>query len=257
MTFFHLVVSHHGKDISTLRNKILILSYIPSKSWKPCGFHVDSTLFPCGYNMITMWTPCEFQVDTTWFPCGYNMITMWTPCGFQVDTTWFPCGQDHFHPLQMRSRSMDTRSRLDLFLDYPPWWIPIFGRFLALLLLLEVKKVNQSLKACNSLNNGLIFNLQKVLESSWSLLMSFPFIRKWQHHFPFSQISLKSHVTILNQPIRSLDYVKSPSSRWNLWDFARLHLKFFPHLKSKAVTTALLKINKGEKYFKSNNASCF
>ena len=61
-------------------------------------------------------------------------------------------------------------------------------------------------------------------------------------NFPFSQISLQSHVTTLNQPIRSLESQKSTSSRQNLWDFVRFHSNFFPHLKSKAFRTALLKI---------------
>ena len=72
------------------------------------------------------------------------------------------------------------------------------------------------------------------------IFVLFPREEKWPHHFPFSQISLQSHVTTLNQPIRSLDSLKSPSSRWNLWDFVRFHSKFSPHLKSKAVRTALL-----------------
>ena len=64
---------------------------------------------------------------------------------------------------------------------------------------------------------------------------------KQPRHFPFGQISPKCHVTTLNQPIRSIYSLKFPNSRWNLWDIVRVHLKFFPHLKSKAVRTALLK----------------
>ena len=105
-----------------IETRWLILSYIPNKSWKPCDFHVDSTWFP----VDIMWFSCGNHIVSMWFLNGHHVfsmwiqhVTMWTPCGFQVDTTWFPCGQDHFHPLQMRSRSMEIRSRLDLFLDYP------------------------------------------------------------------------------------------------------------------------------------------
>ena len=113
-------------------------------------------------------------------------------------------------------------------------------------------KTYQSLKAHNFLNNGPIFNPQKVLESSWSSLsfgtvfMSFP--RKWKRprHFPFGQISLQIHVTTLNQPTRSLNSLKSPSSRRHFCDFVRFHPKFHPHLKSKAVRTALLKSKQQE-----------
>ena len=110
----------------------LILSYISSKSWKLCSFHVHTTWFPCEDHLVYMWIPwfpCGFHMGTMWVLCGHNMVIMWTPCGFQVDTMWFPCGHHmvsmflcghhHFQPLQMRSKSMETRSRLDLLLDYP------------------------------------------------------------------------------------------------------------------------------------------
>ena len=120
----------------------LILSYIPSKSWKLCGFHVDTTWFPCGDHSVYMlipWFPCGFHMGTMWFLFGHNMVIMWTPCSFQVDTMWFPCGHHmvsmflcghhHFQPLQMRSRSMETRSRLDLLLDYPYNGYLFFSQF--------------------------------------------------------------------------------------------------------------------------------
>ena len=93
--------------------------------WTPLGFHVETTQFTCGYHGSHVVS----HMGTMWFLCGHNMVIMWTPCGFQVDTMWFPCGHHmvsmflcghhHFQPLQMRSRSMETRSRLDLLLDYP------------------------------------------------------------------------------------------------------------------------------------------
>ena len=159
--------------------------------------------------MVSRCIPHGLHVDSMWFPCGQHVVSMWTPCGFQVDTTSFP---DHFSCL-IKS------------------------------------KTYQSLKAHNFLNNGLIFNPQKVLESSWSPLsigtvfMSFPHQWKQPRHFPLGQISLQSHVTTLNQPIRSLNSLKSPSSRRHFCDFVRFHPKFHPHLKSKAVRTALLKRN--------------
>ena len=51
------------------------------------------------------------------------------------------------------------------------------------------------------------------------------YIWKWWHHFPFSQISLQSHVTTLSQPIRSLNLLKSPRTCENLWDFTHLKIK--------------------------------
>ena len=63
-------------------------------------------------------------------------------------------------------------------------------------------------------------------------------------HLQIAQISLLSHVTTLIQPIGRLGSLKSPRNNQNFKDFVRLHPKFFPHLKSKAVRTALLKIKK-------------
>ena len=56
----------------------LILSYISSKSWKLCGFHVDTT-----------WTQHGYNVDTMWFPGGHHVVSMWTPHGFHV-SMWSP-----------------------------------------------------------------------------------------------------------------------------------------------------------------------
>ena len=69
------------------------------------------------------------------------------------------------------------------------------------------------------------------------------FSHKWKQprHFPFGQISLQSHVTTLNQPIRSLNSLKSLSSRRYFCDFVRFHPKFHPHLKSKAVRNSSAK----------------
>ena len=59
---------------------------------------------------------------------------------------------------------------------------------------------------------------------------------------PIAQILLLSHVTTLYQPIRVLASLKSPANNRNFGEFVRFLQKFFPHLKSKAVRTALLKI---------------
>ena len=133
---FHLVVSHHGKDIiSTNRNN--------KANFKLHFKQVMETVwFPCGDYLVSMWRPLGLHVDTMvsmWFLCEHNMVIMWTPCGFEVDTMWFPCGHHmvskflcghhHFQPLQMRSRSMETRSRLDLLLDYPHNGYLFFSRF--------------------------------------------------------------------------------------------------------------------------------
>ena len=116
---FHLVVSHHGKDIiSTHRNNMTNSKQVTETMWFPCEHHLVSTWTPCGLHMDTM---C-FHVDTTWLQCGHHIISRWTPHGLHVDT-------HHFHSLHMRSRSMETRSRLDLLLDYLPWKILIFSWF--------------------------------------------------------------------------------------------------------------------------------
>ena len=72
--------------------------------WKPCGIHMETMWFSHGNHMISfehhvvsMWTQHGYNVDTMWFPGGHHIISMWTPCGFQVE----------------------TRSRLNLLLEYP------------------------------------------------------------------------------------------------------------------------------------------
>ena len=133
-------------------------------------------------------------------------------------------------------------------------WIPIFDQFSSFPCNFSwyyTSRNDKSLTACNFLNNGPIFNPQKVLESPWTPLsdgyayMLFSLKGKWPRCFPFGQISPKCHVTTLNQPIRSNNSLKSPNSRRNLRDIVRLHPKFFPHLKSKAIRTALLKRDQG------------
>ena len=64
---------------------------------------------------------------------------------------------------------------------------------------------------------------------------------QWPRRCPIAQISLKSHVTTLYWPIRELHSFKSPTNNRNFRENVRFHPKFFPHLKSKAVRTALLK----------------
>ena len=52
----------------------------------------------------------------------------------------------------------------------------------------------------------------------------------------------------LNQPIRSLHLFKSLRIFQNFREFVRFHQKFHPHLKSKAVGTALLKSKENKEY---------
>ena len=59
--------------------------------------------------------------------------------------------------------------------------------------------------------------------------------------FPFQSNLTAKSCDHPNQPIRSLHSLKSPRKLQNLWDFVRFHAKFYSHLKSKAVRTALLK----------------
>ena len=47
-------------------------------------------------------------------------------------------------------------------------------------------------------------------------------------------------------PIRVLPLLKSPTNNRNFREFVRFHPKIFPHLKSKAVRTALLKTSSNE-----------
>ena len=198
-----------------------------------------------------MWKPH----GVLWFPHGHHVVSMLIQNGYNVDTRWFSCEQHHFYPLQIRSRAMKTRSRLYLLLDYPPHdryqFLTDFHHFqinsvairsrkitnlwkpITFLIMIQFSIYKRFWKALDLLYQLVVFLCHFPLRDPWG---------KWPGHFPFGQISLQSHVTTLNQQIRSLDSLKSPSSRWNLWDFVRFHSKFFPHLKNKAVRTALLKI---------------
>ena len=175
-------------------------------------YHVETMLFSCWHNMVTMLTPHGFQVYTTWFA--------WTACGFHVDTMWFPC-RPHVvsrwipHHFQITSVANWSQKLTNL-------WKPVTS---LIMVWFSIRK--KFWKALGLLYQLVLF----YVISTW----------KWPHHFPFGQISLQSHVTTLNQPIRSLNSLKSPSSRRHFCDFVRFHPKFHPHLKSKAVRTALLK----------------
>ena len=57
--------------------------------WTPCGFHIDTTWFPCGHYLVSMWMSHSFHIDTIWFPHGH-MDTM--QCGHHMVSTWIPCG---------------------------------------------------------------------------------------------------------------------------------------------------------------------
>ena len=146
-------------------------------------------------------------------PHGLHVDSMWFPCGPHVVSRWIP------HHFQITSVANWSRKLTNL-------WKPITS-----LIMVRFSIRKKFWKAL-----GLLYQLVLVL-------MSFPCKWKWPRHFPFGQISLQSHVTTLNQPIRSLNSLKSPSSRRHFSDFVRFHQKFHPCLKSKAVRTALLKMN--------------
>ena len=139
-------------------------------TWKLCGVHVVTMLCPhgvhvvpmqkqCGFHMVSTWNPCGvhgYHVDNMWFPGGHHMVSMWIPSGFQ----------------------METRSRLDLLLEYPLdryKCLADFHHFHVSSVGIRSQKNCQSLKACIFLNNSPIVNPQKVLESSWSPLYSYIF----------------------------------------------------------------------------------
>ena len=80
--------------------------------WTQHGYHMNTTLFPGGYHIVSMWIPCGFHVDTMWFSgghhvvfrwtlhgfkCGHHMVSRWTlhgfhrtPHGLHMDTMWCP-----------------------------------------------------------------------------------------------------------------------------------------------------------------------
>ena len=110
-------------------------------TWTLCGFQMDTTWFPCGHHMVSMWTSCDFEAKTLLCQCGNHLVSMWKPCGLHLETTWCP------HVNHMMSM-----------------WIPIFGQFSSFPCHFShyfKSKNDQSLKACNFLNNGPIFNLSK------------------------------------------------------------------------------------------------
>lgn len=198
-----------------------VVSTLP---WLPpsCVYH--AWLPPsCGYHspMVTQWFPpsCGYHAGLPtllWWLCGFNppMVTTlpWWLCGYHppVVTPWFPpsCGYHAWFP---PSHGYHT-SVVSLWLAF--FWEPC-------------------------LDCGL--KLAWKWQLSWLPVVSIGETMLW---LPFqSNLTPKSH-DHPNQPIRSLNSLKSPRKLLNLWDFMRFHKKFFLHLKSKAVSTALLKMAK-------------
>ena len=125
-------------------------------------FPCGTTLCPHRNHMVFTLKSCGDHMDTIWYPCGcgHNVVTMWTPHGLHVDT---------------KTRSYITSVAI------------------------RSRKNYQSLNACNFLNNGPIFNPQKVLESSWSplsdksIILLFPLF-EMMVSFPFqSNLTPMSH----------------------------------------------------------------
>ena len=200
-------------------------------TWYPHGNQVVPTEKPCGVNVVTTLCPhvyknhmvSKYHVETMLFSCWHHMVSRCIPHGLHVDSMWFPCGPhvvSRWIPHHFQTTSVANWSR-----KLTNLWKPVTS-----LIMVRFSIRKKFWKAL-----GLLYQL---------VLMSFPHKWKWPHRFPFDQISLQSHVTTLNQPIRSLNSLKSPSSRRHFCDFVRFHPKFHPHLKSKAVRTALLKMNK-------------
>ena len=109
----------------------------------------------------------------------------------------------------------------------------------------SMSKNDQSLKACNFLDNGPILMLLKPLQISWSplsyshIFVSFPCVETIVHvettvSFPFLPNLTPKLCYHPNQPIRIFHFIKSPRK-------CEISPKIFPYLKSKAVKTALLK----------------
>ena len=180
-----------------------------------CGYHVDTTWFPGVHYMVCMKTAWFFHVDTMWFWHGHHVVSMCTPHGFHV--TDF----HHFYITSFANRS---------------WKIANLWRPVTSLIMIKF---------------SICKNFWKALDLFYQLV-SFP----WVHGcLQIIQISLLSHVITLNQPIGRLSSLKSPRNNRNFRDFVRLHSKFFPHLKSKALRTALLKID-GFQILIGSNIGC-
>ena len=92
-----------------------------------------------------------------------------------------------------------------------------------------------NMKSCNILNNGPIFNLQKVLESSWSTLSASSVILPWAEMttlFPFQP----------NLTAKSCDHPKSTNqepwfpeiSKYLADETCEISLKIFPPFKEQS-----------------------
>ena len=129
--------------------------------WCPPGNHMVSTWEWCGFHVVTILCPHRNHMVFTLKSCGDHMDTIWYPCGHNVVTMWTPHG---FH--------VDTKT---------PSYV--------------TSKNYQCLNACNFLNNGLIFNPQKVLKSSWSA-------SRW-HLWDFVRLHPKLHSHLKSKAVRT------------------------------------------------------
>ena len=177
--------------------------------------------FPSGCHMVSKSKACAVNVETTWCPCGNHVVCTWKPHGVHMETTWCPCGNqflDNFHHFHVTSVAIRSQKMMNL-------WKPVTSLIM----------VRFSIR-------------EKVLKSSWSPLSAGIGFMSCAHVYTMLSCTFQSNLTPkscdhVSQPIRRFGSMKSPSSRWNLWEIARFHWKFLSHLNSKAVITALLKIN--------------
>ena len=140
-----------------------------------------------------------------WFWHGHHVVSMWTPHGFHVTD---------FYITSVANRSLKIANL----------WMPLTS-----LIMVQFSICKMFLKALDLLYQVVLFLCH--LHGC-----------KWHGCLQIAQISLLSHVTTLNKPIGRLSSLKSPGNNQNFRDFVRLHPKFSPQLKRKAVRTPLLKM---------------
>ena len=171
----------------------------------------------CGNHLMSMWKQCSVHLETTWCPHGNHVVSTYCPCRYQFSTNFH-----HFHVTSVDNRSWKMTKL----------WKPVTS-----LIMVWFSICKMFWKA-----HGLLYHFVVSFSCHFpSFSCHFPRGKQWCC-FPFSQIALLSHVTTLYWPIRGLALLKSPTNNQNFGKIVRFHWKFFPHLKSKAVRTALLKI---------------
>ena len=172
--------------------------------------------------MVCMWTACGLHVDTMWFPCGPHVVSRWIPHHFQITSVanW--------------SRKLTN------------FWKPVTS---LIMVWFSIHK-----KFCKAL--GLLYQL--VVSSCHLHVGKRWYTAKRPRRYPFGQISLQNHVTThLSQSEGSiLSSLQVADETCEIsWDFTKNFTKFHSHLKSKAVRTALLKIEGFEILIGSNIGS--